>query len=102
MRRGDLVATQVMSVALTVATAAVAGLGAAALLVRQIRAMLEQRSLESAAALGSEPQDFDAIFAPVGQFFWPGVAAAVLVGVLAALYPAYRAALTDPAKVLQS
>lgn len=102
MRRGDLVLTQIMSIMFSVSAGALAGLGLGALLVQQTKQMLEQRSIETARAIGGEVEDFDAIFAPVGTFFWPVMAAAVLIGILAALYPAYRTAKTDPARVLQS
>ncbi len=102
MRRGDLVLTQVLSILFSVSTGALAGLGLGAFLIDRTRVMLENRSLEAALATGSEPQEFDAIFAPVSTFFWPVIVSAILIGVLAALYPAFRTAKTDPAKVLKS
>jgi ABC-type antimicrobial peptide transport system permease subunit len=46
--------------------------------------------------------NFDKVFAPIGVFLLPLLLAALLVGVLAAIYPSVRTAYTDPAKVLQS
>ena len=102
MRRGDLVTTQVLSIFFSVTTGALAGLALGAVLIDRTRAMLRSRSEETAAATGQEAQDFDAIFAPVADFFWPLILGAVVVGLAAALYPAIRTAATDPAKVLQS
>lgn len=102
MRRGDLVLTQVMAIVFSVSAGALAGLGLGSFLITRTRVMLENRSLEAAAATGAEPQEFDAIFAPVSTFFWPVIISAILIGVLAALYPAFRTAKTDPAKVLKS
>jgi ABC-type lipoprotein export system ATPase subunit/ABC-type lipoprotein release transport system permease subunit len=102
MRRGDLVLTQVASIFFSVTTGALAGLALSWVLIDQTRAMLRRRSEEAAAATGDDVQDFDAIFAPVADFFWPVIVAAVLIGIAAALYPAIRTARTDPAKVLQS
>ena len=102
MRRGDLVLTQVLAIVFSVSTGALAGLGLGSFLITRTRIMLENRSLEAAAATGAEPQEFDAIFAPVSTFFWPVIIAAIVIGILAALYPAFRTAKTDPAKVLKS
>lgn len=102
MRRGDLVLTQVLAIVFSVTAGALAGLALGSFLITRTRIMLENRALEAAAATGAEPQEFDAIFAPVGTFFWPVMISAILIGVLAALYPAFRTAKTDPAKVLKS
>lgn len=102
MRRGDLVLTQVTSSTVSVLMGALAGLALGMMLVTQTRTMLQNRSLETAAATGEQPQDYDAIFAPVGNFFWEIVLAALVIGILASLWPAIRTAKADPAKVLQS
>ncbi|MEM7519854.1 MAG: ATP-binding cassette domain-containing protein [Pseudomonadota bacterium] len=102
MRRGDLVFMQVVSIFISTTAGTLAGLGLSWFLVDQTRAMLARRAEEEAAATGDQVQDFDAIFAPVADFFWPVVVAAILIGVMAALYPSIRTARTDPAKVLQS
>jgi len=102
MRRGDIVLTQILATSFSVFVGALAGLALGTVLIRQTKAMLIQRAQETAEATGGDVQDFDAIFASVGQFFWPVIIAAVVIGVLAALYPAFRTAKTDPAKVLQS
>ncbi len=101
MRRGDLVLTQIMSIFLSVTVGTLAGLGLSTLLIDQTRDMLQRRSAEAAAATGEDAQDFDAIFAPVGDFFWAILVAAIVIGLLAALWPSIRTARTDPAKVLQ-
>ena len=102
MRRGDLVLTQVMSVFFSVTVGVLAGLGLGAFLIEQTRQMLVTRALETAKATGDQAAEFDAIFAPVSDFFWPVVICAISIGLLAALYPAFRTAKTDPAKVLKS
>lgn len=102
MRRGDLVLAQVLSIMFSVSTGSLAGLGLGSVLITQTRNMLEARSLEAAQATGSDPQDFDAIFAPVSEFFWPVIVTAIAIGVLAALLPAIQTAKTDPARVLKS
>ena len=102
MRRGDLVLTQVVSIAISVTAGALAGLALGGLMIEQVKSMLMARSLETAAASGEDAQDFEAIFAPLGDFFWQILLAAVVIGVLAAIFPAIRTAGTDPAKVLKS
>ena len=42
------------------------------------------------------------VFAPVSQFYLVILVSSVVVGVLAAIYPAIRTARADPAKVLQA
>ena len=102
MRRGDLVLTQVMSTLISVATGALAGLAFGSILIGQTRDLLERQSRENAVNTGGEAQEFDAIFAPVSDFFWPVITAAIVVGLLASIYPSIRMAKTDPAKVLKS
>lgn len=102
MRRGDLVLTQVISTVFSVTLGTILGLLLGSLLVDQSKAVLAQRSAESALQGGTEAQNFDAIFAPVSDFYLWIVLVALVLGVLAALYPAFRTANTDPAKVLQS
>lgn len=102
MRRGDIVLTQVISTILSVTAGALAGLALGSALVWKTRDMLERRAAEAALATGSEPQEFDAIFAPVSSFFWPVMIAATALGLIAAVYPSIRTAKTDPAKVLKS
>ncbi|MDG1531585.1 MAG: ATP-binding cassette domain-containing protein [Paracoccaceae bacterium] len=102
MRRGDIVLTQILATSFSVFVGALAGLALGTVLIRQTKAMLVSRAQETADATGGDIQDFDAIFASVNSFFWPVIIAAVIIGVLAALYPAFRTAKTDPAKVLQS
>ncbi|WGI21242.1 ATP-binding cassette domain-containing protein [Amylibacter sp. IMCC11727] len=102
MRRGDLVLTQVMSVFFSVTVGVLAGLGLGAFLIEKTRQMLVARALETAQATGDQAAEFDAIFAPVSNFFWPVVICAISIGLLSALYPAFRTAKTDPAKVLKS
>jgi ABC-type lipoprotein export system ATPase subunit/ABC-type lipoprotein release transport system permease subunit len=102
MRRGDMVLTQVMATAFSVSVGALIGIVVGGFLIRETKAMLERRALEAAAASGAEVQNFDAIFAPISEFFWLVVLCAILLGTIAALFPAFRTANTDPAKVLQS
>lgn len=100
MRRGDLVLTQMLSILLSVSIGALLGLICGAALIEQTRSTLQARAQETAEITGSEPQQFDAIFAPIGDFVWPLLIASIVIGLLAALYPAIRTAKTDPAKVL--
>ncbi|HHB80890.1 MAG TPA: FtsX-like permease family protein, partial [Aliiroseovarius sp.] len=102
MRRGDLVLTQIISITVSVSIGAVAGLAIGGLLIRQTKAMLVNRSLETAAATGGDVQNFDAIFAPVSSFATLIIVGSISVGILAAIWPAIRTAKTDPAKVLRS
>ena len=102
MRRGDLVLTQVLATAFSVTLGTLGGLALGSLLVDQSKQLLAERSAEATVQNGSEAQGFEAIFAPVSEFYVVIFSAALLLGVLSALYPAFRAAQTDPAKVLQS
>lgn len=101
MRRGDMVMTQVLATTFSVALGTIIGLFAGNLMISQSKAMLQQRAEETAKASGNAVQNFDVIFAPVSDFFWMVLVIAVVIGILAALYPAYRTANTDPARVLQ-
>jgi ABC-type lipoprotein export system ATPase subunit/ABC-type lipoprotein release transport system permease subunit len=102
MRRGDLVLTQVLATVFAVTTGTILGLGLGAVLVEQSKALLAERSAEAAIQGGTDTQSFDAIFAPVSEFYGLILLVALVLGVIAALYPAFRTANTDPAKVLQS
>ena len=93
MRRGDLVATQVVSTALMVLCGALLGLAIASTLIDRARAFLAEQNPDAG---------FEAVFAPIGQFFLVIIVCSVIVGVLAAIYPAVKTAHSDPAKVLQS
>lgn len=93
MRRGDLVATQIISTVLTVLVGSILGLLIAGTVVNGARSFLA----------GENPNaDFDRIFAPVTEFMVPLLLSALLIGLLSAIYPSVRTAHTDPAKVLQS
>lgn len=100
MRRGDIVLTQVASTLMSVVVGAVIGLLGGHGFVSYIRAMLQAKSED--VAVGQEPTNFDAIFADVWGFAPMVLAGAALVGIVAAIYPAYRAARVDPAKVLRT
>lgn len=102
MRRGDLVSTQVMATTISVAVGALAGLGLGSVIIEQTKSMLQQRAAEADELIDGGATSYDAIFAPVSSFFWVTIVAAIVIGILAAIYPAIRAAKTDPAKVLQS
>lgn len=102
MRRGDLVLTQVLATVISVAIGAVAGLLLGSAIIEQTKSMLKDRAAEAEGLSDETAQSYDAIFAPVDSFFWVTIAAAIIIGILAAIYPAIRAAKTDPAKVLQS
>ncbi|MBY6153362.1 ATP-binding cassette domain-containing protein [Vannielia litorea] len=102
MRRGDLVLTEVVSIIFSVGIGAIAGVLTGAMLIRLGKEALRVRSAEAAAASGEAVQEFDAIFAPVGDFAWFMIAGAILLGVLSAIWPAIQTAKTDPAKVLSS
>lgn len=93
MRRGDLVATQVVSTALMVLCGTLVGLAIASTLIDSARGFLAEQNPDAG---------FEAVFAPIGQFFVVIIVCSVVVGVLAAIYPAVKTAHSDPAKVLQS
>lgn len=101
MRRGDLILTQVLATVFSVTLGTLLGLALGAALVEQSKQLLSQRAADAALG-GGDPQAFDAIFAPVGEFYIPILVVALVLGIAAALYPAFRTASTDPAKVLQS
>jgi ABC-type lipoprotein export system ATPase subunit len=101
MRRGDLILTQVLATAFSVSVGTFGGLALGSLLVTQSKQLLAERSAEASVQGGAEAQGFDAIFAPVSDFYVTIFITALLLGILAALYPAFRTAKTDPAKVLQ-
>lgn len=102
MRRGDLVLTQIIATAFSVLVGCGIGLLLGNVLVEQSKELLAERGAEAAVQSGGDAQDFEAIFAPVDEFYLPILGAALVIGVCAALYPAFRAARTDPAKVLQA
>jgi ABC-type lipoprotein release transport system permease subunit len=102
MRRGDLILTQVLATAFSVTLGTLGGLALGSLLVEQSKQLLAERSAEATVQGGAEAQGFDAIFAPVSEFYVLIFATALLLGIFSALYPAFRTAQTDPAKVLQS
>jgi ABC-type lipoprotein export system ATPase subunit len=93
MRRGDLVITQVISTILMVLVGAAIGLLIGNALVDGARTFL----VNSSPGSGLEK-----VFAPVSQFFIAILAGSIVVGMVAAIYPAIRTAHADPAKVLQS
>lgn len=101
MRRGDLVLTQVVSTVVSVVIGTTIGLLLGYLLVLDSKTRLAGSAAEQAAQTGAKPQNFDALFAPVQDFFGIILFGALVIGILAALYPAYRTARVDPAKVLQ-
>jgi hypothetical protein len=103
MRRGDLVLTQVLSTVISVTLGTIIGLALSWVIVDQSKSLLVERSAEAAmqSAVKSS-QNFDAIFAPVSQFYLWIFLSALVIGIIASLYPAFRTAKTDPAKVLQS
>jgi putative ABC transport system ATP-binding protein len=103
MRRGDLVLTQVLSTVLSVTLGTILGLALGWVIVEQSKSLLVQRSAEAAMQSAvKSTQNFDAIFAPVSQFYLWIFLSALVIGIIASLYPAFRTAKTDPAKVLQS
>jgi ABC-type lipoprotein release transport system permease subunit len=102
MRRGDLVAAQVVATVLSVGVGALIGLVAGDRLIEFIRASLQAKAEDAALAPGAEPAAFDAIFVPIWGFSGMILAGAVVVALLAALAPAMRAAKVDPARVLRS
>ncbi|TGO02208.1 ABC transporter ATP-binding protein [Candidatus Thiomargarita nelsonii] len=103
MRRGDLVLTQVLSTVLSVTLGTIFGLAMSWVIVEQSKSLLVQRSAEAAMQSAvKSTQNFDAIFAPVSQFYLWIFLSALVIGIIASLYPAFRTAKTDPAKVLQS
>ena len=103
MRRGDLVLTQVLSTVLSVTLGTILGLALGWVIVEESKSLLAQRSAEAAMqSVVKSTQNFDAIFAPVSQFYVWIFLSALVIGIIASLYPAFRTAKTDPAKVLQS
>jgi len=100
MRRGDLVLTQVMSTVMSVALGSVLGLLLGNVLIGYIRDTLRASGQE--VAIGAEAQNFDAIFVDVWGFAWPVMGVAIVLGILASLYPAFRASMVDPARVLRA
>jgi ABC-type lipoprotein export system ATPase subunit/ABC-type lipoprotein release transport system permease subunit len=93
MRRGDLVITQVISTILMALVGAAVGLLIGSVLVNGARSFLADQN----PGAGLEK-----VFAPVSQFYLVILVSSVVVGVLAAIYPAIRTARADPAKVLQA
>jgi len=102
MRRGDLVLTQVLSTVLSVTLGTVLGLAAGWAIIEESKSLLAQRSAEAAIQSAVNTQNFDAIFAPISQFYVLIFLTTLVIGIIASLYPAFRTAKTDPAKVLQS
>lgn len=100
MRRGDLVAMQVIATGVLCAFGAILGLLVGQFLLIRIRGMLRAQAEASASVGGAEALDFDALFAPLGGFAVPLFLAAFVISVLAALYPAIKASRVDPARVL--
>lgn len=100
MRRGDLVAVQVISTGALCALGALLGLLVGHGLLTRIREMLRSQAEASASVAGAEVLDFDALFAPLGGFALPLFLATFAISLLAALYPAVKASRVDPAKVL--
>ncbi len=99
MRRGDLVGSQLLATALMIAIGAGIGLLLGSWFIGLGRSILAPDP--AAAGPGGQVENLDMIFAPIEDFAAFVLVGAVLVGVIAAIYPAMRAALTDPAKVLQ-
>lgn len=100
MRRGDLISVQLISTAMLVTVGALIGLIIGNELLDFLRAMLKARAEEAAAAPGSDPLEFDLLFAPLQVFAAPLFMSSVLLGILAAVYPSVRASHVDPARVL--
>lgn len=101
MRRGDLVLTQVVSLFMSVFIGTMLGLALGGIAISQTKQMLAARSAETAAASGEATQNFDALFAPLSDFYGLIVISALALGTAVSLYPAIRTARTDPAKVLK-
>jgi ABC-type lipoprotein export system ATPase subunit/ABC-type antimicrobial peptide transport system permease subunit len=93
MRRGDLMATQIMSTMFVVLLGTAIGLVGGSILVNESRDLLVDANPKAS---------LEAILAPVTDFIWPIVAGTVVVGLIAAIPTALQTARTDPAKVLQS
>jgi ABC-type lipoprotein export system ATPase subunit len=93
MRRGDLVITQVISTIIMSLVGAAVGLLIGNLLVDSARSFLADQN---------PGQGLEKVFAPVSQFYIVILVSSVVVGVVAAIYPAIRTAQADPAKVLQA
>lgn len=93
MRRGDLVAMQMMATGLTVLIGTLVGLGIAWATVTAARHYLAAEATQPGVA---------AIFAPIDRFALLILGTSVLFGILVAIWPAQRTARADPAKVLNS
>jgi ABC-type antimicrobial peptide transport system permease subunit len=88
---------------LSVTLGTILGLAMSWVIVDQSKSLLVERSAEAAMQSAvKSTQNFDAIFAPVSQFYIWIFLSALVIGIIASLYPAFRTAKTDPAKVLQS
>jgi ABC-type lipoprotein export system ATPase subunit/ABC-type lipoprotein release transport system permease subunit len=91
MRRGDLVATQIVATILMVLVGTGLGLAIGVALVETARGFL--------VAQGA---GYEKVFAPVDQFYGLIAVSATLIGIAASIYPAIRTARADPARILQS
>ncbi|MDX2263635.1 MAG: ATP-binding cassette domain-containing protein [Hyphomicrobiales bacterium] len=100
MRIGDLSFTQLFSTIIVVLAGAVGGLALAASIVEGARSLL--RATSNVPGQPDALKNLESIFSPIGEFAPVILAGALVVGVLAAVIPALRAARTDPAKILQS
>jgi hypothetical protein len=93
MRRGDLVFTQVISTILMVLIGTALGLLAGDFLVTRAQEFL---------AAQNPGAGIEKVFASIVDFYPAIVISAVVLGVLAGIYPAVRTARADPAKVLHA
>jgi len=93
MRIGDIVFIHVVAAFLIGVVGTGIGIGAAYFLSDLARSLLAQ---------GESFSKLEGLFAPVAPFVGYIFAVAICVTVLAALYPAWRAARTDPARVLRA
>ena len=93
MRRGDLVITQIISTILM----ALAGTG--------IGLLISNGLIEGARTFLADQTPgggLEKVFAPLSEFYAVIIMSAIVVGVIAAIYPSIKTARADPAKVLQS
>jgi putative ABC transport system ATP-binding protein len=93
MRRGDLVLTQIISTILMALAGTGVGLLISNTLIDGARSFLADQS----PGAGLEK-----VFAPLSEFYVAIIASAIVVGIIAAIYPSIKTARADPAKVLQS
>lgn len=102
MRRGDIVFVQLLSNVILTLLGCGIGLLGGQYLIMSLRGTLARQAQEALAVSGTPSQGFDALFAPIGPMIVPIVLGALVISFTAALYPAIRAALVDPAKVLNA